>query len=385
MADRKRNRRKNEKEEKQTCTKEEYAVAKFMRFNAPTRDAKFVPVGNYVKCFVASKVVDALMDSKWAKGTTKGDIQFTDRKSVVAFCDRLLSKGLFHRAMKIKSKRKKKEEESAAEEEKKKKKKSKKDTESKKDTDKESKKDEDEESKKDKEKSDEKEDSKKDEDKKKDEEKKKKEKKLRLDMHEDQRFVDGEDIYVWIFDPVPAKTFIIGLLMVVGAAALCLFPLWPGEMRIGVYYISLVGASFVGFILLLVLLRFILFCALWILTLGKLHFWLLPNLTEDVGFIDSFRPLYTYKIYKPSDKDSEQEKKKKSKKEKKEKESDKDETETGDDLDKEEQEFEMVHPEDVDFDDDEEESGEGQTEDGGPIDDDYDEESQNDSENKKDK
>lgn len=355
-----------------------------MRFNAPTRDAKFVPVGNYVKCFVASKVVDALMDSKWAKGTTKGDIQFTDRKSVVAFCDRLLSKGLFHRAMKIKSKRKKKEEESAAEEEKKKKKKSKKDTESKKDTDKESKKDEDEESKKDKEKSDEKEDSKKDEDKKKDEEKKKKEKKLRLDMHEDQRFVDGEDIYVWIFDPVPAKTFIIGLLMVVGAAALCLFPLWPGEMRIGVYYISLVGASFVGFILLLVLLRFILFCALWILTLGKLHFWLLPNLTEDVGFIDSFRPLYTYKIYKPSDKDSEQEKKKKSKKEKKEKESDKDETETGDDLDKEEQEFEMVQPEDVDF-DDEEESGEGQTEDGGPIDDDYDEESQNDSENKKDK
>jgi len=28
------------------------------------------------------------------------------------------------------------------------------------------------------------------------------------------------------------------------------------------------------------------------MTWGKLTFWLLPNLTEDVGFFDSFRPLY---------------------------------------------------------------------------------------------
>lgn len=44
---------------------------------------------------------------------------------------------------------------------------------------------------------------------------------------------------------------------VLGAAALCLFPLWPDELRIGVYYVSLAGAGFVGFIIVLVIGKFI--------------------------------------------------------------------------------------------------------------------------------
>lgn len=36
----------------------------------------------------------------------------------------------------------------------------------------------------------------------------------------------------------------------------------------------------------------ILFTVVWVLTLGKVSFWLLPNLTEDVGFFESFRPAY---------------------------------------------------------------------------------------------
>lgn len=40
--------------------------------------------------------------------------------------------------------------------------------------------------------------------------------------------------------------------------------------------------------------RLILFCLIWLLTLGRHHFWLLPNLTEDVGFFESFRPLYKH-------------------------------------------------------------------------------------------
>lgn len=46
----------------------------------------------------------------------------------------------------------------------------------------------------------------------------------------------------------------------------------------------------------------------WTLTFGKHHFWLLPNLTEDVGFFASFVPLYEHKtkddILKESDKQS---------------------------------------------------------------------------------
>ena len=44
----------------------------------------------------------------------------------------------------------------------------------------------------------------------------------------------------------------------------------------------------------LFLVRMILFCIVWGLTFGKHHFWLLPNLTEDVGFFDSFKPLYKH-------------------------------------------------------------------------------------------
>jgi len=38
--------------------------------------------------------------------------------------------------------------------------------------------------------------------------------------------------------------------------------------------------------------RVVIFAVIWLLTWGKLSFWLLPNLTEDVGFFDSFRPVY---------------------------------------------------------------------------------------------
>jgi len=38
--------------------------------------------------------------------------------------------------------------------------------------------------------------------------------------------------------------------------------------------------------------RVVIFAIVWLMTWGKLSFWLLPNLTEDVGFFDSFRPVY---------------------------------------------------------------------------------------------
>ena len=38
--------------------------------------------------------------------------------------------------------------------------------------------------------------------------------------------------------------------------------------------------------------KYIIFAGVWLLTMGKIKFWLLPNLTEDVGFFDSFVPFY---------------------------------------------------------------------------------------------
>ncbi|CAG02373.1 unnamed protein product, partial [Tetraodon nigroviridis] len=139
--------------------------------------------------------------------------------------------------------------------------------------------------------------------------------------HEDQLFVDGNEVYVWIYDPVHLKTFAMGLILVIAVIAATLFPLWPAEMRVGVYYLSVAAGCFVAGILLLAVgewkrrkthrgwrdgkvvkgracglpaARCILFLIIWLVTGGRHHFWLLPNLTADVGFIDSFRPLYTH-------------------------------------------------------------------------------------------
>jgi len=87
---------------------------------------------------------------------------------------------------------------------------------------------------------------------------------------------------------------------VVGVIAVCLFPLWPSTVRQGVYYLSLAAAGFLIFILALTVIRMIVFGIVWALTFGKHHLWLLPNLTEDVGFLASFWPLYKYE-YKPGD------------------------------------------------------------------------------------
>ncbi|XP_021369665.1 translocation protein SEC62-like isoform X2 [Mizuhopecten yessoensis] len=343
MADKRRTRKRTEKENEKPCSKEEYSIAKHLRFNCQSRDAKFIPMGTVVKTFVASDAIDLLLKSKWAK-PSKSDILLSDRKSCEKFCERLLQKGLFHRALKLerrkdkvldKKKKKKKAEEVENEEEKDKKttkKKSKKDKAiEEKETD---------EKEEDKSEDKSKQEDKKDEEKKKDDEKKKKERKLKVDMHDDQIFLDGSDVYVWIYDPVPAKTFVIGLLMVVGAAALCVFPLWPDELRVGVYYCSLAGASFVGFILFLVLVRFLLFCVIWTVTVGKIHFWFLPNLTEDVGFFDSFKPLYKCDIYNGKEEEDDIKKKKKDKKQDKEK-------EVMEKQEAQEQGFELVQKEDV--------------------------------------
>lgn len=111
-------------------------------------------------------------------------------------------------------------------------------------------------------------------------------------MHEEQKFYDLNEPYVWVYDPTSTKTYIIGSLLILGAIAICLFPLWPSQVREGVYYLSLAGASFLGAILGLAVLKYVVYAVVWAVTFGSVHFWLLPNLTEDVGFFESFVPVY---------------------------------------------------------------------------------------------
>ncbi|CAF1063335.1 unnamed protein product [Rotaria sordida] len=124
-----------------------------------------------------------------------------------------------------------------------------------------------------------------------------KKKKFKFELHDDQTFIDSiNEFYVWIYSPTTIKQYIMGALLVIGCIGVCLFPLWPAEVRTGVYYLSMVLASLLGLLLSLAVIKYIIFAGVWLLTMGKIKFWLLPNLTEDVGFIESFIPLYTLDV-----------------------------------------------------------------------------------------
>lgn len=65
----------------------------------------------------------------------------------------------------------------------------------------------------------------------------------------------------------------------------------------GVQYLSMAAAGLLILILALAVIRLIVFCLVWLLTCGTFHLWLLPNLTEDVGFFASFWPLYEVSFF----------------------------------------------------------------------------------------
>merc|ERR1712179_520495 len=202
------------------------------------------------------------------------ELKFDYREQAIDYMGDLMRLNMFHRAKKI----------PVAEKEKKKKKD---DTDNEDDKDKKSKSEE----KKEKEK-----------------EKEKKRRKIRLEMHMDQIFLDNNDAYVWLYDPTPWYYYIAGSAIVLGIIAVCLFPLWPMEMRQGVYYLSVAAAGFLVFIIVLAIIKYILFLLCFIATAGKLKLWIFPNLTEDVGFFESFWPMYVYTYSRPKkDKDSDDE------------------------------------------------------------------------------
>jgi len=144
---------------------------------------------------------------------------------------------------------------------------------------------------------------------------------LHINPEQMRQMFDGESYYAWLYDGNQLMVIAGAALMVLVVLAGVMFPLWPMSLRIGVWYLSMAALGFVGLFFVIAIIRLILYIITWITVSPGI--WLFPNLFEDVGFVDSFIPLWAWDIPPPkkvkkskAEKQAEKEQKKANKKNK---------------------------------------------------------------------
>ncbi|EDV23929.1 expressed hypothetical protein [Trichoplax adhaerens] len=141
---------------------------------------------------------------------------------------------------------------------------------------------------------------------------KKKKKKIKLKEHKEQEFLDSDDLYAWIFQITSPYNYLIGIVMMAVFMLYNLLPIMPAVVGHYLSQLSTVLLFIVIGIICLAIGRYLLFILVWMFTLGKYHFWLLPQLFADCSFLESFTPVFSLQEYKPSSKTKNKSERKKS-------------------------------------------------------------------------
>lgn len=103
------------------------------------------------------------------------------------------------------------------------------------------------------------------------------------------RDFDESGIFTWIYEGDKSFSHLMTTLLIMGFLFCVCFPIWPNFLKVFAWYMSV---SFLLLIFFLVTFRGLLFLFVWIL---GYDFWFLPNLfDEQLGFVDSFKPLYSF-------------------------------------------------------------------------------------------
>ncbi|WBW74432.1 ER protein translocation subcomplex subunit Sec62 [Schizosaccharomyces osmophilus] len=126
--------------------------------------------------------------------------------------------------------------------------------------------------------------------------KQKKQQVVELQVNRTQDFQDDMH-YVWLYEPLQKRVIVLAVLFALLVLTLVLFPLWPMSMRIGAWYLSMAGLGIIVLFFALVVFRFIFYCLTALVASPGL--WLFPNLLADVGFCDSFKPVWAWHNTKP--------------------------------------------------------------------------------------
>ncbi|PWN91708.1 translocation protein [Acaromyces ingoldii] len=117
-----------------------------------------------------------------------------------------------------------------------------------------------------------------------------------LQVNQMQMFKD-EYYYAWFYEGSQLLLQLSGVGMILLMLAGVMFPLWPASMRVGVWYLSIGLLGLIGAFFGLAIVRLI----LWGITTLTMRpgIWIFPNLFEDVGFVDSFIPLWAWDVPPP--------------------------------------------------------------------------------------
>lgn len=109
---------------------------------------------------------------------------------------------------------------------------------------------------------------------------------------EPQQEIRDELYYAFFYEPKTWTQTLLAVGLVIALLIIVLFPLWPPMLRLGVWYLSMGMLGLIGLFIVMSVFRLILFLVTMVAVPPGL--WLYPNLFEDVGFFDSFRPLWAW-------------------------------------------------------------------------------------------
>ncbi|EZF16333.1 hypothetical protein H112_05774 [Trichophyton rubrum D6] len=110
---------------------------------------------------------------------------------------------------------------------------------------------------------------------------------VRIQQHQD---TDPMSHYVWLYEGPQWKQKAMAAGVLAAIMAVVMFPLWPIMLRQGVWYLSVGMMGLLCLFFAMAIFRLILFAVTFFVASPGL--WLFPNLFEDVGFFESFVPVW---------------------------------------------------------------------------------------------
>jgi len=98
--------------------------------------------------------------------------------------------------------------------------------------------------------------------------------------------------FAWFYEGSQWTTYVGGVAMVAVMLAGVMFPLWPSTLRLGVWYLSILVLALIGVFFGIAVVRLIFYIITVVATPPGI--WIFPQLFADVGFVDSFIPVYEW-------------------------------------------------------------------------------------------